>query len=570
MDAEPTASLSFPDGPKLELDQLIDQLVERARDVQQVQGRLRGLLRATEVVTGELGLDAVLRHIAQAACSLAGARYAALGVIAPDGSLEQFIHVGIDDDLLERIGHLPEGKGLLGALITDPRPIRLGHIADDPRSSGFPPGHPPMGSFLGVPVLVHGEVYGNLYLTESTRGDFTEDDEALVRSLAVTAGTAISNARLYSESRSQQRWLAASAEISAQLLSSSGEDPLRMIARRSGEIAEADLVSVAILAPGGDEVMIEVAIGDAADELLGRTFRVSETLSGKAIEDGLPMMLHSPADSPGRHSHLDSVFPTGPMMVIPLIGTNTTLGVLTIARRIGRSAFSAADLAMATAFAGQASVALELTAARSDQQRMLLLEDRDRIARDLHDHVIQQLFAIGLSLEGIAVAVGPESPAGRKLGDRVVDLDRTIRQIRTSIFELRGPLGGGPTGLRSRIGQIAAEVTPALGFAPVLDYRGAVDLAVPDQLADDVAACVREGLTNTAKHAQATTAEVVVAVTADELTVLITDDGVGITGSSDLSGIANLRTRAERRGGTFEVATGPAGGTTVIWKVPLR
>lgn len=569
MDAEPAGSLSFPDGPKLELDQLIDQLVERARGVQHAQGRLRGLLRATEMVTGELGVAAVLEQIVQAACALAGARYGALGVIAHDGSLEQFIHVGIEDELVERIGHLPQGKGLLGALITDPRPIRLTHISDDPRSSGFPPDHPPMDSFLGVPIRVHGEVFGNLYLTESRTGEFTDEDEELVRALATTAGTAISNARLYGESRLQQRWLGASAEISAQLLAPAGEDPLRMIARHANEISAADLVTVTLLTPDADEVMVEVAVGEVADGLLGQSFPVSDTLAGKAIQDRAPLLLLSATELPGRRSHLESIFEPGPVMVIPLVGTGKVLGALTIARAVGRPAFSSTDLRMAAGFASHASVAIELAAARSDQQRVILLEDRDRIARDLHDHVIQQLFAIGLSLEGVAATLGPDHAAAQKLHERVTDLDRTIRQIRTSIFELRGPLGAGPDGFRSRAIEIAKDVTPVLGFSPAVVFSGAVDLALEGSLADDVAACLREALTNVAKHARASTASVDITVAAGEVTVLVSDDGIGAGGSGRLSGLANLRARAERRRGTFELTARPAGGSQLIWKAPI-
>ena len=227
MEAGPRASLHFPDVPKLELDELIDQLVERAEGVRRAQGRLRALLHAIETVTGDLSLEVVLRNIVQAACELAGARYGALGVIGPDGLLEQFIHHGMDEQTAAQIGSLPQGKGLLGALITDPQPIRLVHMDDDGRSAGFPLGHPPMDSFLGVPLRVRDEVFGNLYLTDSDKGEFSAEDEELVVALALAAGTAISNARLYAESRLQQRWLNASVEIGARLLSAErrGPDP---------------------------------------------------------------------------------------------------------------------------------------------------------------------------------------------------------------------------------------------------------------------------------------------------------------------------------------------------------
>jgi signal transduction histidine kinase len=566
--AESSAALSFPDGPKLELDELIDQLVERANGVKAAQGRLRELLKAIELVTGDLGIEAVLRHAIEAARSLADARYGALGVIAPDGGLERFIHVGLDAETAAKIGHLPEGKGLLGALITDPHPIRLGHLADDKRSSGFPAFHPPMDSFLGVPIRVRGEVFGNLYLTESRRGQFSSEDEELVRSLAIAAGTAISNARLYDDSRRQQRWLAASAEISASLLAATGEDPLRMIARRASDIAEADIVTVGLLTPDGKEILVEVAVGTDADTLLGQRFSLDDTLAGEAIGKRAPLLLRSPADGGGRRSHLSSVMDAGPIMVLPLADSTKIVGAMSLARAKGRPVFSTADVEMAGAFADHASVALELATARSDQQRVVLLEDRDRIARDLHDHVIQQLFAIGLSLESVATMVASNQTAAERLHAGVADLDRTIRQIRTSIFELRGPIVGSGE-FRQRVLAIAGELTPALGFSPRVAFAGPVDSLIAGTLADDVLACVREALTNIAKHARASSADVDVTAHAGEVTVTISDNGIGIGSSVSTSGLKNLRARAERRGGSFDVQLSAHGGAQLTWKAPI-
>lgn len=573
MGGEGSPDLRFPDVPKLELDELIDQLIERAEGVRRAQGRLRALLRAIETITGDLSLELVLRNIVEAACELAGARYGALGVIGHDGGLEQFIHVGMDDATATRIGHLPEGKGLLGALISDPRPIRLRRMRDDPRSSGFPPHHPPMDSFLGVPVHVRDEVFGNLYLAESDKGEFSAEDEELVLALALAAGTAISNARLYQESQLQQRWLAASVEIGAQLLTSSGEDPLRMIARQAFGIADADLVTLAVLAPESDDLVVEVAFGERADELLAGHFTAAGTQAGKVLQSGEPTVLINASDGAGLPSYLASIMEAGPLMVLPLRGTGAPRGVLSVVRRRGRRTFSATELAMAAGFATQASVALELADARAAEQKMVMLEDHDRIARDLHDHVIQELFSIGLSLEGVAARL-LSGTSGEELASRVrhrvEDIDRTIRRIRTSIFELRGSLATSSEGLRKRVLEVTSELTPALGFTPHVAFSGLVDMRPDDSLGDDVVACARETLTNVAKHAHASAASVDVALSSDELTITVTDNGVGPADATRSSGTANLRARAERRGGSFDLAPGPSGGTIAQWKARIR
>jgi signal transduction histidine kinase len=569
MAAESGSELHFPDVRKLELDELIDQLVERAEGVKRAQGRLRTLLHAIETVTGDLSLEAVLRNIVDAARTLAAAKYGALGVIGYDGGLEQFIHVGMDDATVRRIGELPQGKGLLGALITDPKPIRLPVMADDQRSAGFPPDHPPMDSFLGVPIRVRGQVFGNLYLTDSATGEFSAEDEELVNALALAAGTAITNARLYDESRLQQRWLSASVEIGAQVLAATGEDPLRMIARRAFDIADADVVSVGLLTADGTELVVETAFGKGADALIAQRFRVSESLAGRAVDEHKALLLKS-ADSPDRTSHLATILDVGPVMVLPLIGSEKVRGVLSMARARGRRSFTPSDLNMAGGFANHASVALELADARSAEQRIVLLEDRERIARDLHDHVIQELFAIGLSLESAAALIGPEHPATQRVQQRVADIDRTIRQIRTSIFELRGPLAAPAEGLRKDVLSIAADLTPALGFSPGVTFGGPVDVGMPADLADDVLACVREGLTNIAKHAHAGRANVDITLTADDLTLTVTDNGIGISQTGRMSGLANLRERAGKHGGSFDISAGLNGGAILTWTIPTR
>lgn len=567
--SESGSRIRFPDVPKLELDELIDQLVDRAQDVKRAQGRLRALLRAIETVTGDLALEVVLRNCVESACELAHARYGALGVIGPDGGLEQFITVGIDEETIRRIGPLPQGKGLLGALINDPRPIRLRHMTDDGRSTGFPPNHPPMDSFLGVPIHVRDEIFGNLYLADSSRGEFGTDDEELVIALALAAGTAISNARLYQESRLQQRWLEASVEIGSQLLSASGEDPLRMVARQAIDIADADLVSVCLTTPDGAFFVVEEAFGTRADELIGRRFPLTDSLTGQVLADGGPVLIANASGAESATTYMSSVMEAGPLMVLPLQGTGAPRGVLSLCRSRGRHRFTQRDLSMAAGFAAHASIALELADSRVAEQKLVLLEDRDRIAMDLHDHVIQELFAIGLSLEGTAAQL-PNEALAQRIRQRVEDIDRTIRRIRTSIFELRGTIATPVEGLRQRILEVASDLTPALSFAPHVAFAGLLDAYMDEELIQDVVACVRETLTNVAKHAKARSAMVDISLADDTLTVTVTDDGVGLQDTTRSSGTANLRARAEKWRGSFELSRGTPGGTTAVWRVRIR
>jgi signal transduction histidine kinase len=559
--------LTFPDLPRLELDQLLAQLVERAQEVMATQGRLRGLLRATQTVTSGRSLPVVLRRIAEAARELAGARYAALGVLAPEGGLAEFVHVGMDQELAERIGHLPEGKGLLGVLIEEPQSIRLTRIADDPRSCGFPPDHPPMTSFLGVPIRVRDEVFGNLYLAESGRGEFTADDEELIKALAATAATVIDNARLYEAARERGEWLQASATIARRLLSADLDelDSLRLIAEHSRDVAHADLVTVVLPDDDGD-LRVEVAVGAAAETVLGLRIPRAGSLPGRVYTTGTPLRMAAPDERADLHASVPDGLDAGPLLVVPLVGSRTTHGVLSVVRLRGRPAFTAEDLDMATGFANQASVALELARARSDQQRAALLDERERIAADLHDHVIQRLFASGLSLQALAATLGPGRATERVL-TTVADLDATISQIRTAIFALQQPAQATARGLRARLLDVVTEVTPALGFEPAVRFSGLLD-TLPVALTDDLLAVLRGALTNTARHAHATTVDVELTATTNRVTLGVRDNGTGIGDTTRRSGLANLRHRAEHHGGDLTVGSSPD-GTRLVWSVPV-
>ncbi len=572
---EKSAAPALPDGPKLEFDQLLTQLVDRVRDVLAAQGRLRGLLEANQTIVKDLGLSVVLRRIVEAACSLVRARYGALGVLAPGGGLEQFVHVGVDDETVARIGHYPEGKGLVGALIDDPRPIRLRTISGDHRSVGFPAGHPAMDSFLGVPIRVRGEIYGNLYLTEREGGEFTAADEELVVSLAATAGIAIENARLYEQANRRQDWLQASTQITRQLLSDDGEEPLQLIARQAQQIADADMVTVVLPTADGQRLMVEVAAGVGADQLTALTYPIEDTLAGLALSNGRPVLVADGTQDERDLMHLSEVETVGPVMVLPLVGSQRVRGALVIGRLHGRQRFDDADLDMATTFANHAALALELADARDDQQRVVLLEDRDRIARDLHDHVIQRLFAAGLTVQSVASGLGSDEWAAR-LNRVVSDVDETISQIRTSIFQLRGSLGPQTGTVRASLLTVISQVTPLLGFEPQMRFTGPIDAVTPQHVVGDLVAVLREALTNVARHAQATRADVDVTATLTYLALEITDDGVGIGDTQRRSGLANLRLRAEQLGGTLVITTGAPEsthptqeGTRLRWSIPL-
>ncbi|RFA08087.1 hypothetical protein B7R54_01805 [Subtercola boreus] len=524
------------------------------------ESRLRALLIANRAVVEQLDLPTVLRRIVEAAVELVGAQYGALGVIAPSGGLDQFIHVGMTPDEVSTIGHLPEGKGLLGAVIDTPDPIRLDRIGDDPRSSGFPDGHPPMGNFLGVPVRVRDEVYGNLYLSNQTNGQFTDEDEQLVTALAATAGIAIENARLFAETNRRQAWSAASAEITAALLSGERSDSISLIVNRVLGLSGADLVCVLLPTDKPGALVVETATGLSESDVQGARVSAAHSVSGSVLEGKQPRLLDdSDIALPGNVR-------LGPVMAVPLISAGTAEGVLFVARAQGAQLFTIADLEMAADFAGQASVAMQLGRARGDRQKLALLEDRGRIARDLHDHVIQEIFGAGLELQSIAGRVQNESLAER-IEQTVASLDASISQIRTVIFALSAPVEKTRNTVRHLIIDIVNELAPSLTTTPYVSFSGPVDLLVTGGLVGDVTAVMRESLTNTAKHASAEHSSVVLTAAEGHITLEVTDDGNGTPVTTHRSGLANIEKRAALRGGTSEFHSSEA-GTTVRWRVP--
>jgi signal transduction histidine kinase len=554
------------DGPAgLSTERLVSELVDRATRIARTQRKIELLMEANRAILAELSLEGVLRRIVTSARELVGARYAALSVIGAEGDLEQFVHEGMDPTTVCEIGQLPRGEGLLGALVADPRPLRLEHITDDPRSVGFPEHHPPMGSFLGVPIKVRDAVYGNLYLTERVEGGaFTAEDETTIGALAATAAIAIENARLYEESHRRQQWAEAAAEVSSSLLDpAAGTDPVALVAETVLRLTEADAVSVVVPAEEG-MFRVRLARGVRAEELQGLVYPAAHSIAAVAFDTGRGVRMGR-LDEQRFTMHLQRVIDVGAALGLPLHGSVGTHGVLVVARRRGRPPFDASDLDLSASFAAQAAIALELAQARADQQRLLVLEDRERIARDLHDHVIQRLFASGLTLEGIAGSAEPGTRA--RLSSVVDDLDVTIRQIRTLIFRLQS--SGSGRSLRSGVLEAATEAAQVLGLEPEVVFDGPVDTLADADLVDDVAAVAREALSNVLRHAHARRVGLRVSTTANELQMVVTDDGVGPGHPTRRSGLGNLEHRARHYGGTCELVESPTGGTELRWSIPL-
>jgi len=557
--ADAAGGLGFPDVPQLELEQLLVQLVERAGDVLAAQGRLRGLLRANALVAGDLSLPVVLRQIVSAARDLLGARYAALGVIGRDGELEQFVHEGMDDALVKKIGGLPRGRGILGLLISHPDPIRLASLSDHPAAAGFPPGHPPMGSFVGVPVRIGEEVFGNLYLTERIAGgEFTADDEQLAIALAAAAGAAIANARRYAESEQRRRWLDASAQLTPALLADNRDQPHALITEYAADASDADFAVLAVPDDAG-EVIVTAVVGPSAAGLTSRTAPIAGSLAGEAILSGKPSLVTGDRLETAAAALGAAI---GPLMVVPLTAGERTLGALLLGREAARPGYTEADLGMAASFAAHAAVAMELAQARADQVLLAQAEDHERIAGDLHDHVIQELFALGMKLQGHAAR--SDRATAERVNGYIETLDEVIKKIRASIFGLQQPLRP-PASLQARVMEIIDDHAPQLGFAAAVSFTMPPGPDLDEALADDILAVTREALSNCARHAGATAVTIALQRRDGLITLDITDNGRGLGTPARSSGLASMRRRAENNGGTLEITTPAGGGTCLTW-----
>ncbi|MDV6014217.1 GAF domain-containing protein [Haloechinothrix sp. LS1_15] len=554
---------------QLKLRELLGGVQERIELMMDTRDQVDGLIEALLAVASGLELDATLRRIVNAAIDLVDARYGALGVRGHDGQLTEFIYEGIDDESAARIGTLPEGLGLLGELFNHPQPLRLDDLSTHPSSVGFPSNHPPMRTFLGVPIRVREKIFGNLYLTEKGNGKpFTEDDEVVVRALAAAAGIAIENAHLYEEARLQQRRLEATGEISTELLRGTDPEPvLDLITERARELTRSDHAFLVLPddpeIPPEDvaELVISVTVGPGAGELGGRAIPVAGSTTGEAFRSRTPSRVDRLSFDPGQGTSAR----LGPALVLPLRESDSVSGVLLTTRTPGSEPFTEEQLPLAASFADQAALALQLARTHRQMRELDVLADRDRIARDLHDRVIQRLFAIGLSLQGVV----PRIRAGyvqQRLHGIVDDLQGVVADIRTTIFDLHTGHENAAN-LRDRLHSAANEMAGDSALHTAIRMSGPLSV-VDGELADTAEAVVREAVSNVVRHARAQQLSLTVSV-ADDLTIDVADDGVGMPEKVARSGLRNLAQRAEDAGGMFRIEPAEPTGTRLVWSVPL-
>lgn len=543
----------------------------------ELTARVPQLLEAMRSVGTGLELHTTLDRICETAAELAHARYAAIGVVDEEGKgLSDFVTHGVPGPVAREVGHRPTGhRGLLGALIHDPRPVRLADLTADPRFAGFPPGHPPMRTFLGVPIRVQGEIFGNLYLSEKDGGgEFTDYDLHMVRVLATEAGIAIGNARLYEAARQRERWIDGSVAVTTALLSGGdADDALAVVAEQARHLAASAAGIVLLPAEDGGLEIVAVSATEPTGAL-GVIIPAQSPVVGMLL-GGEAVFVDDSATDPRMVTTLADRF--GPSMLLPLHSGGRVLGALATPRARGDRPFTETERTLAAQFASQAALALMMAEAQRDRERLAVYEDRDRIARDLHDLVIQRLFATGMMLESAQRRSDvPEVQTG--VGRAVDELDVTIQEIRTAIFALQQEPAEAPSGLRTRVLREINMAAVPLGFKPAHRFLGPVDAVVGELTGKNLIAALREALSNAFRHAVASRIDVVVDATAtlpdgrDAVRLTVADDGVGIPPGGRRSGLRNLARRAESLGGASWFGPGlgeDGGGTTVVWEAPL-
>lgn len=551
---------------QLRLRELLTDLQDRVDEIVAGRDRLDGLVEAMLTVTSGLDLDATLRRIVRTAIELVDARYGALGVRGQGHDLVEFIYEGIDEETRALIGDLPQGRGVLGVLIDDPKPIRLDHIQHHAASVGFPANHPPMRTFLGVPVQIRDEVFGNLYLTEKANGQlFGDDDEVLVQALAAAAGIAIENARLYEQSRARQSWIEAARDIATEMLSGAAAGRVfRLIADKALVLADAKATLVAV--PPDSDVppsdATELVITETAGEISAAADRAAIAVRGTAI--GEVFRERAPRRLVSCDLAIGTAAASCPALLLPLRTPDAVAGVLVVLRCTDAAPFTDEQLDMMAAFADQAALAWQFASSQRRMRELEVLTDRDRIARELHDHVIQRLFAVGLAMQAtLPLARAPE--VRRRLAESVDDLQDVVADIRKAIFDLHAAPSGAPR-LRQRLEEAISQFSGD-GMRTTVRFVGPI-AAVEAPLADHAEAVLRQAVGTAVRHANATKLDVTIRVD-DELCIEVADDGRLDPDEVVDNGLADLRRRAEDVGGVLAVESGPDGGTVLRWSAPL-
>jgi signal transduction histidine kinase len=534
---------------RMRLTELLDEIHDRLRAVARAQERMQGLFDAFLDVSTGLDLDVTLRHILEAAVELIDAQYGTLGLLDPDGVMVAFVHVGPDPG--------PTG---------DPRPLPSVDRSPPSSSTDTSWEHRETVSFLSVPVTSRGEVLGNLYLTAKREALFSAEDDTVLAALAGAAGIAIANARLYEATQVKRSWLAAVTDVRTALLQGrSPQDVLDLVVDR-----------MAVLTDAAATLLVHGPNDDGSYELRAHTGAAVQDLPGVRLDERAGPVLRAVAEAgdvvlldmtgpaaSGRDEHI----PWGPCIAVPLRTAAGGGSVVIALRPAGSVPFDASMAALISAFADQTALALDLAARQQVIRRTDVIEDRDRIARDLHDHVIQRVFAAGLSLQSALPRIG-DAEAARRVRSAVEQLDETVRDIRTTIFDLHtSDSSRDGDSLRRRLLDIVTE-TAGTDLRPTVRMSGAVDSLVTGDLAADVEAVVREAVSNAVRHAQAG-AVIVTLDVADDVVVEVVDNGTGIDLEAPRSGLRNLEERARRRGGGVAAVCLEDGGTRLRWHAPL-
>lgn len=555
--------------------------------------RLPALLEAMVTIGTGPELHSTLDRIVETAARVADCRYVAIGVLA-DGrdGLKDFVTCGMTPEQIARISHYPDGRhGLLAVVLEQDEPLRLHDLNADPRACGFPENHPPMDSFLGLPIKVGDEVFGNLYLTEKRDGgDFTDNDVLLIKILATQAGIALGNARQHEAARQHARWIDGNAAITTSLLAGDVDNALAVVAEEARRLADSAAGIVMVPTDEGGLVVVAASADDARGLIGTRVPPGSPVLDD--LLAGEPVHIDDSSTDPRMVTEMSRRF--GPSMMLPMETGGRLIGTLSLPRARGADKFSDVEKALAARFAAQAALTLVMAEAQRDRESLAVYADRDRIARDLHDLVIQRLFATGMMLQGTRRAA--EVPRVRDgIGKAVEELDATIAEIRTTIFALQQNEGETPSGVRTRVLREVGSAAVPLGFRPSVTFAGAVDARVTESVAQALIAALREALSNTLRHAHASRVDVTVDAAAKlrdgtaAVRLTVADNGIGIAEDGRRSGLDNLARRAKRLGG--QVVWGPSppsapqdgaaavrpgpgpvpcpGGTVLTWEVPL-